>query len=298
MKEILRSMVAITLLGLLAKCNQDEVTSRAYPRLRTLPVTEITPQGATFSANIPFRGSFEIKDYGFIWSEKSSLSITNSERLIIDGNLQTNSFSFVVDNALRRASTYYVRSFLRTDDYIVYGEVVSFLSAGSKNPFIESFSPSTGILLDTLTILGENFSSISNQVTFNELDAEVISSTDRSIQVLVPSLLADEISGIRVNTKGMPSISQSTQRFVLLKPQIISLDNGTFRFGDKVNFVTQNIPIDLIPELTINSVSSEVFIMGQNSFYAYIPMTNDFGELDFQLNVGAFSLYEKINVVR
>ena len=72
MKAILRTILLISLLSLLVKCNKDEVTGRDYPRIKTLPVTEITPNGARFNAEIIFRGNFEVINYGFVWSENNN----------------------------------------------------------------------------------------------------------------------------------------------------------------------------------------------------------------------------------
>lgn len=121
MKIALRYILLLSILALLVQCNNDEVTSRVFPRLKTLPVTEITEEGVRFNAEFIFRGDFEIQRYGFAWGERSDPGIHGDSLAVRTDNIQTNTFSEVIDSDLKVGETYHVRAFVETADFIVYG---------------------------------------------------------------------------------------------------------------------------------------------------------------------------------
>ena len=146
MRAILRNVFLIFLLGLLVKCDEDEVTSRDYPRLRTLQVTDVSTEGVQFNAEIILRGDSEIISYGFVWGENENPT-KESSNLVSANNLDSDKFSQKILSILNNSKTYYVRSFVETHDYLVYGRNESFTFG--KEPigefYFDLFSPTTGI---------------------------------------------------------------------------------------------------------------------------------------------------------
>lgn len=135
--KVLRDILLISLLCLLVMCDKEEVTSRNYPRLKTLPVTEISSEGAKFNAEFRLRGDFKVVNYGFVWDETIDPTIEYSNRVINSENIQTDRFSQSIETNLKVGVYYYVRAFVETDDFTVYGENMYFLSLGSKSPEIK-----------------------------------------------------------------------------------------------------------------------------------------------------------------
>lgn len=139
MKESFRYPAIVFFFLLLIGCaDEQEILPREYPRLRTLAVTEISAEGATFNAEIFSNSEFEIVDHGFVWKDNRYYNIppsldeagTASEQLgPIDG---FKNFYFRVEDRLLVNQEYYVRAFVVTKDFTVYGNVVSFKSMGSK----------------------------------------------------------------------------------------------------------------------------------------------------------------------
>ncbi|MEQ9167308.1 MAG: hypothetical protein RLO12_13715 [Fulvivirga sp.] len=72
--------LSVFILLLLVTCTKEDEVFREYPRLKTLPVVDISEEGATFSAQILELGNQDIIEYGFVWGETENLSIENSER--------------------------------------------------------------------------------------------------------------------------------------------------------------------------------------------------------------------------
>lgn len=220
MKAILRYILLISLLSLLIKCDKDEITSRNYPRLKTLPVSDITSEGAIFNAEITLRGNFEILNYGFVWAESENPTKEINDRCVFAENIQSDNFSEIIETTLKEGTYYYVRAFIETNDFIVYGENVSFFSLGSKAPKIKDIFPLEGTIGDTVVISGNNFSFIEeqNKTYFNEIASELIFASDTMLKVIVPKTLTELESEIFVSIFGNKSSSSSS--FKLTTPKI------------------------------------------------------------------------------
>lgn len=117
--------LSLLLFGL-TTCQKDEVATRDYPRVYTLAVSEITASGAKFSAEIISGNPSEIIEYGFTWSEFSTAPKMDVDNNVdIKGSITGNSFSSNVQT-LTNDKAYYVRSFIKTSDLLIYGRVVTF----------------------------------------------------------------------------------------------------------------------------------------------------------------------------
>ena len=236
----MRKLINVTLLALLIlaiiSCGEDDqVSSREFPKLNTLEVSNITANGATFNAEFSFRGDFEITSYGFVWSRFSKdFTLDNSDKVIIHKNINEPAFSLDVLSALEEDKTYYVRSFVKTDEFIVYGQAKEFISLGSNAPQIDNVSPLSIFYGDTVSIFGANFSFAkdNNQVKFGGVSAEVASATDTLLHVLVPELIQSENSTLSVSVAG--NVSESTETLNFIGPEITSLSKTEVVYGDTV----------------------------------------------------------------
>lgn len=152
MKIIIRNTFLTTLLVLLIGCSEEEITPRDYPRLNTLQVTEITSDSVQFNAEFLFQGDFEVTQYGFVWGENPNPT-RETDNLVIASNSNSETFSRKIPSGLNNSETYYVRSFVETDDYLVYGKNVDFNFG--REPIgeliFDTISPSNGIDFVELT---------------------------------------------------------------------------------------------------------------------------------------------------
>jgi len=131
---------------LLVTCTKEQITSRPYPRVETLSVTNVTVEGASFQGNITF-STGEIANTGFVWSLNENPTVDNSDSLSIGTQSLTGSFSATVTRSLLPGLKYYVRAFVKTNNYFVYGEVAAFMSLGSVSPYsITNVSPSQHLM--------------------------------------------------------------------------------------------------------------------------------------------------------
>lgn len=121
-------------IGWFTSCQKEDNISRNYPRLKTLAVTDITGSGAVFNAEVVIGNTDEILEYGFVWNDVSYPEIQWHDKQFSTNPLDRPRFSETIRTNLHKEVTYHVRAYLRTDNYLVYGNVITFISMGSDNP--------------------------------------------------------------------------------------------------------------------------------------------------------------------
>ncbi len=218
-------------------CDKDEARERDHPQVRTNAVNNITPDGARFNGTIISGDAGSVTEYGFVWGTGEYLSLETSEKLIVQEIPDGNSFSYDITYALEPMREYKVRSYVKSGEYTVYGDAVTFVSLGSQSPLITGFEPQTATWGDTITIYGENFSfkQSSNVVLFGEVDARVMESTNERLRVLVPNILSDFTSMISVEVVGNRSTSDAF--FELITPgKITAADRLVATWSDTIEF--------------------------------------------------------------
>ena len=117
---VLLSIVLVLLTG----CNDQPFPEAAYPILETLPVTNVGPSGATFSAVTVQAGTEEVLNRGFVWSTHAGVTVQSGTRIDVgpgDGN-----FEAVLSSTLTNGTMYYVKAYVVTKGFTVYGPVQEF----------------------------------------------------------------------------------------------------------------------------------------------------------------------------
>lgn len=199
----------VLLLFFLIGCKKDaQVLPKKYPYIvmRTVNIDEF---GVEFKAEVQELGNSPIISYGFKWI-KGSDSFSKE----INNELGIGDFSLKVTSDLIKDESYTVRPFVRTKDYLVYGNQLSFKSKGSKAPKISSFEPNKGNSGDTVIIYGENFSVLKSRinVTLGTDIVDVISTDFNEIKFVVPQTLS--ISGdVPIYVKSGEKLIQSNDLF-------------------------------------------------------------------------------------
>lgn len=203
----------------LAMCTQEEVTSREYPRVRTLEISDITTSGARFRGTV-FYAPGPMIDHGFIWGDLPNLDLNNVEQVSLGPKSGTGDFDATVKRSMVAGKKYYARAYARTDKFQVYGDILTFVSLGSEAPKVAELIPSSGYVLDTILIKGSNFSRINKnvKVSFDTLSAAILSASDSLLRVIVPGELAKASSTVKVSVLGNAGISPTP--FQLLGPTL------------------------------------------------------------------------------
>lgn len=242
-KNILATIITILSLLFLIQCTGNDVLERNYPTIETLQVTSVSENGVQFNATISNVNQYDIIEYGFVWSTSSFPDVNISDKKIISSNMSSGDFSANITTTLVNGRKYYVRSFVKTNSYLVYGNQKEFQSFGSGSALILSVEPNTGVWGDTIQIKGKNFSFVAanNKVTFKDKIASVIKSSDSIIKAVVP----EGVNSKEV-TVGLEIANRETYaatKFVIKSPTITSITPLTATFGDEITITGDNFGI-------------------------------------------------------
>jgi N-acetylneuraminic acid mutarotase len=234
MKKFYRFLWVLSLVIFTTACDKEEITQRDYPRLTTLEVTEIEGKGVRFHAQIKYRGEFEILKYGFVWSTSEAPELNNSEKVIFAQNIEANEFFAEISTTLEEGVLYYVRSFIVTEDYTVYGKEVEFVSLGSNGPNVVSFSPLSASWGDTIKVSGNGFSFVAknNIVRLGEVDARLVEATDSLLYIIVPPV--ENLNSVTLSVSIHGNISYAEKKFTYLIPSLNKIYPLTGIFNDTI----------------------------------------------------------------
>jgi len=269
-------------------CADDEITSREYPRVKTLEVNNISKSGAIFNAEIIHQGNQEIIEYGFIWDTKENPTIDYSDKRILAEEITTGSFTAQIKTTLYEDVNYFVRAYAKNSDYLVYGKNVKFLSLGSLAARIDDFHPKIGTWGDTISIKGENFSykSTKNYILFKDIGSKVISSTDSIIKCIVPEGISDK--SVPIFLKISSQLTEAKDKFELTVPEIESFSPKKATFNDKIEIIGENFnPIKNKNIVSFSGHQAEVLSATKNKLTVIIPTSIDtqFNELKITMNM-------------
>jgi hypothetical protein len=237
---ILMTVIAV-FLPFLSGC-EDEPVPRDYPRVRTLPVTNITQEGAVFTAEVYEPGNVEITEHGFVWA-LSKPDVNSDNRVYLGTFTGTGQFSAEVRTTFQEGITYNITAFIRAGEYTVYGETMKFKSLGSLGPEITGFSPERVLCGDTVLIRGKNFSWVKtfNEVYFNDIKGVVCDPvTDTTLYAVVPFTTVEPEKAITVEIAGNRTTYPAKKLLVdLPSAELIGSSSGCW--GDTVNLKLQNL---------------------------------------------------------
>ena len=230
----MNKIILIALLGSLTivfSCDEEE---EVYPNVET---TEVIPSSASsfvVKGNVHATGNSLVLEYGFVYSTSSTPDIYQGTKEVVGNTASPGPFeksiSLETTGGATTGYTVFVRAFLTNQKGTVYGVIKEFTIPELT---IGSVTPLTARVGEQITIAGENFGVTAgeNVVTFNNVEAEIVSASATSLVVKVPSgMLAptyNEVNPIVVITGGQTITA--TENFRLL-PTVaeFSPKNGTF----------------------------------------------------------------------
>jgi len=191
-----------------------------------------TENGVEFSASILLESEETIVECGFVYGLNAKPNLQNNVLKVSE--FSRSKYAIEIENVLRPDTTYYVRSFVRTEKYLIYGNEVSFYSNGSKAPVIEKIEPTIAFWGDTIMITGENFdhSGNNNKVFFNQFEAEKLWGTMDTIYAIVPQKLNTMKSEVKVRIYGQQS--ENSKSFEIHSPLINSISKSEGQYPDTV----------------------------------------------------------------
>jgi hypothetical protein len=190
---------------LFSTCVKEAVpASKQYPFVITLAPENNDSTGITLSGNITDMGRDEILEFGFVYNTEQDPTIENF-LIKMEGAAKAGEYNYRITSGLEKGQTYWVRTYVKTTDYLVYGNSNSFTSLGSFRPLIAGFSPVQGHAGTRVVITGSNFSLAPerNLVKFGDISAVVDSASVDRLIVEVPALKENTKVDISLNVAGM-----------------------------------------------------------------------------------------------
>lgn len=294
---------------LMLSCEDAQITAKEYPyAVMKEVVTSIS--GAKFIANVSSIGNQPILSHGFVWGTQSSPNIEIDEHKYIETELSTGNMALEINSGLIDGQTYYVRPFIKTERFLVYGSELSFISEGSNSPEIHNFQPEYGSVGTTIEVTGVNFgfSRNSNIVKFGQYTAEVDSVTATKLYVKVPQVMEPGEVYITVKTAGMSvnsinkfdlyfpwqklegtyNLNYASTSFVIDDNAYVinaNTSSGVI-FNSNKTVQSFNLPENAGSDPKAFSISNKGYVLLKNGFYEYDPMSRTWiQKADFPDNI-------------
>ncbi|NJO02159.1 MAG: hypothetical protein HC880_11140 [Bacteroidia bacterium] len=220
-------------------------------------------------------------------------------RVIFSGKPSSDKFSESVSGSLKKNVTYFVRAFIQTRDYTVYGPNIEFMSLGSNPPTIANIQPRQVFYGETLYIYGTGFSSLAanNTVEFNGLKvANILLASDTLLQVRIPDQIRDSIFVVSVSNANQKVTFPSSISFI--PPKIHSLSKSEVVYGDTLeiqgNYLgyTRDLSTVYINNQEISLISTE-----STKIVISIPVSSPPLELKVANSVGQVAINRTLILV-
>lgn len=112
-------------------CKDALPEAKEFPVIITCSPNDVDKTGATFQGELIIEGDVSTTSYGFVWGINDP-TLENDKSIILDKSLSSNNFSFRIDRDLIADMAYKVRAFAKYGSKIVYGNLITFTSKGSR----------------------------------------------------------------------------------------------------------------------------------------------------------------------
>lgn len=220
---------------------KDERSSVGFPTVTTESTVTIPETGGVVvTFNVEYLGSGKLNDCGIIYRQKSG--DVNEFKLSLGSQGAVSSvFKVEINQDILPDIEYVVKAYAETDDHLVYGNEVSFVSSGGKSPEFVSITPIEADYGDTLSIAGRYFSTVKewNKVQFGDKTVIPVFSTDTLLKVIVPTLT--KASDVTISVTSAGKTSSYGKSFALLQSRIDSIVPAIVFRGDEVQLYGQNL---------------------------------------------------------
>ncbi len=277
MKTLKLLSIISALILIFSSCSEEKsgskniISSMDYLKIVTKEVTNISANGAKFNAELSYKGTYNIINYGFVWSHFDSVCFDSSDRIVIPYEVKLDTFSVNITAALSHDS-YYVRAFISVSDSIIFGNQVTFISLGSQAPEIGGFYPKSGGWKDTLNIYGKKFSYVKNTnlVKLGNTISPIVYASDTLLSCIIPSIKNNDSVKVSVSIYGNYSISD--EYFYYLKPEITDVYPLLGNYNDTLNITGTNFSKHMeLVTVQIDDKTAEIISFDTSQLTIVVP---------------------------
>ena len=270
-------LMLITMICIFFSCEEAVEVKKDYPTVKTFEVSSISENGVTFNGEIKNEYNYEIIEFGFIWGGDSRFNIykyKQQETIVFTNNLINGRFSKEVKYGMLKDRIYKVRAFIKTKDKIIYGPLISYTSKGGEATKITLIDPNNGVVGDTITLKGENFTTITENIIVNigGKKANVIESNNSIIKCIVPKEVSiggnQEAGNIRLFIHGQSFLNS----FNISNTKITSVTPLTGTFKEEVTIYGENF--SLLPnqnKVVFGNINAPIKSINKNKLVVEVP---------------------------
>ena len=278
----------IAILLLFFGCTKEEITPREYPRVVTTEAMDISSGGVTFRGDVIF-SNVEIKDHGFVWSDVLGPTTLSSNKVSLGSKTGIGQFEARCERSLEAGKKYFMRAYAISEDFVVYGNTVEFISLGGKAPVVKDFFPTLGTWSDTVTIVGENFGDQNrdNIVKFGQNTATVFRSNKDTLFVVVPGDLTTNLTTLKVSVAG--NSSSIAKEYQLRSPIINSVTPGIGLQGTKVTINGEYL-LSVATKIFFGDTEATVLTWTSKKIECLVPNRPN-GEVLMKVQTGTGSMF-------
>jgi hypothetical protein len=230
----MNKIILIVLLGSLTTIFSCDDQEEVYPQIETTEVVPTSASNFIAKGNIIATGNSVVLEYGFVYSLTSAPDVFNGSKVAVGSTAAVGAYeksiSLETSGGAPTGYTVFVRAYLTNQKGTVYGVSKEFTILPLT---VASVAPLTARTGDQITITGENFgvTEEENIVTFNDVQAEIVTASATSLVVKVPAgMLAPSFNDVNpiVVTTGGQTVT-ATENFRLLPTATeFTPKNGTF----------------------------------------------------------------------
>lgn len=275
MKITYTTIIALSVfILLLSGCTED--AERDFPRLRTLNASNISSNGVSLRAEILNPQDFNITECGFYVYDGEPSVNTLTGQVICEFDEDRAMFDVNIGTGLKEGTEYFYRAFASSGPLSNIGNTCSFVSKGSKVSEALDFNPSTGQVLDTITILLDEYTGSTSgyEIQFSGITADIVSCMNNEFKVIVPPSLVSKESPVTIHT--VEGVQELVKKFSLISPVINSftpdtvypLDIVTIRGTDFHRIASYNV-------VTFNGVPAEILITSETEIMVRAPYLDE-----------------------
>lgn len=236
------------------------------PKIRTDVATSITINSAKMQGTLETKGTFDISEYGIVWSSTNASPTTSDSKIAKTGNVTTfpSSFTFEITN-LAVNTNYYYRAYVISNGVTTYANTLSFRTLAITQPTIttdaaSNISINSAKLQGTVTTKGTfNISEYGicwSSTNTNPTTADAKSTKTGNITTF-PSVFTVDATNLSVNT------TFNYRAYVI--------SNGVTTYGNTLSFKTlavtlPSVKTDAVILVFINSAKLQGIVEVKGSY--------------------------------
>ena len=272
MKVQVKRFTVLYFLILLLFTGCTKEAEREFPRVRTLPVGAITDKGVILRGEITNYPSVDIEEYGFLVAEISSVNEDDMFIISPGNDPGAGIFEAPLTGGIEEGKTYSFVAYAISNGVLSVGSELTFESQGSDPPLITGFSPTDGMVGDTVEISCSNILGPEEKytVSFGLTNAEIVFFSDTLIKAIVPLTIESRESTVSITGYGESFTAQN--KFVLLVPVIESFSPGEAYPGEEVIITGSNFhPVKEINKVLFNDTNADILGVTSTTLTVKLP---------------------------